>query len=72
MTLTPYQEEEIMSKPSRRPNREEIKQLRKDRKKAQKALRERQNSQGLGNSPQINCPVRGLMIRSHLGSDFER
>ena len=47
MTLTPYQEEEIMSKPSRRPNREEIKQLRKDRKKAQKALRERQNSQGL-------------------------
>jgi hypothetical protein len=43
----PYQEGKIMSKPSRRPNREEIKQLRKERKKAQKALRERQKSQGL-------------------------
>jgi len=36
-----------MSKPSRRPNRDAIKQQRKDRKKAQKALRKRQKSQGL-------------------------
>ena len=36
-----------MSKPSRRPGREEIKQLRKDRKEAEKALRAKQKAEGL-------------------------
>lgn len=36
-----------MSKQSRRPNREEIKRQRKERKEAQKALRERLRSEGL-------------------------
>jgi hypothetical protein len=36
-----------MSKESRRPGREEIRQLRKQRKKAAKALREKQKAQGL-------------------------
>ena len=36
-----------MSKESRRPGREEIKELRKQRKKAAKALREKQQAQGL-------------------------
>ncbi|MCP4420762.1 MAG: hypothetical protein GY805_29485 [Chloroflexi bacterium] len=36
-----------MSKVNRRPGREEIKQLRKQRKKAAKALREKQQVQGL-------------------------
>jgi|GEM_PF-1837347 len=37
-----------MSKPSRRPpNREEIKRIRKDKKRAEKALRARQRAEGL-------------------------
>ena len=36
-----------MSKESRRPGREEINELRKQRKEAAKALREKQESQGL-------------------------
>jgi len=36
-----------MKKPSRRPGREEIKELRRERKKAGKALREKQNAEGL-------------------------
>ena len=36
-----------MSKVNRRPSREDIKQLRKQRKKAAKALREKQQVQGL-------------------------
>jgi len=36
-----------LSKPSRRPGREAIKQLRKERKKAQRALRQRQQEEGL-------------------------
>ena len=35
-----------MSKLSQRPGREEIKQLRKDRKEAQKALRSKQKAEG--------------------------
>jgi hypothetical protein len=36
-----------MSKPSRRPNREEIKKKRKEQKKAQKVLRARLEAEGL-------------------------
>ena len=36
-----------MSKPSRRPNREAIKAQRKDKKRAEKLLRQRQKAQGL-------------------------
>ena len=36
-----------MSKQSGRPNQEEIKRQRKERKEAQKALRERQKREGL-------------------------
>jgi len=45
-----------MSKQSRRPNREEIKRQRKEKKKAQKALRERQKSEGL-EAPVQCCSV---------------
>ena len=47
-----------MSKPSSRPNREGIKQQRKDRKKAQKALRNRQKSQGLVAPNKASMPNR--------------
>ena len=36
-----------MSKPSRRPNREAITAQRKDKKRAEKLLRQRQKAQGL-------------------------
>ena len=36
-----------MSKPSRRPNREEIKRLKKEKKKAERKLREQQIAEGL-------------------------
>ena len=47
-----------MSKPSRRPNRDAIKQQRKDRKKAQNALRKRQKSQGLVTPNKASMPNR--------------
>ena len=40
-----------MSKASRRPGREAIKALRKERKKAQQELRQRQKAQGLSAPP---------------------
>lgn len=44
-----------MSKPGCRPNREAIKRQRKEKKKAEKALRERQRAEGL------QAPVRASM-----------
>lgn len=50
-----------MSKPSRRPGRQEFKEQRKARKKAQRALRQRQQAQGLRvlarpSLPNRTCP----------------
>ena len=45
-----------MSKPSRRPNREHIKEQRKRAKKAQKALRAQQQAQGLNPPSQSTLP----------------
>ena len=47
-----------MSKLSRRPNREEIKRQRREKKKAEKALRRDQKSQGLVNSSKASIPNR--------------
>ena len=47
-----------MSKVSRRPGREDIKQLRKQRKKATKALREKQQAQGLKVPIKVAIPNR--------------
>ena len=52
-----------MSKLSRRPGREAIKEQRKERKKAQRALRQRQKEQGLSVPPPLNlsngkCPYK--------------
>ena len=53
-----------MSKVSRRPGREQIKQLRKQRKKASKALREKQQVQGLRVPIKVALPNR----KSEYGS----
>ena len=45
-----------MSKPSGRPGREAIKQQRKQRKKAQRELRQRQQAEGLSLPPSSNLP----------------
>ncbi len=57
-----------MSKVSRRWDREQIKQLRKQRKKAAKALREKQQGQGL------KVPIKAAMPnrKSEYGSVQER
>ena len=47
-----------MSKLSRRPNREEIKRQRREKKRAEKALRRDQKSQGLVNSSKASIPNR--------------
>jgi len=47
-----------MSKPSRRPGREEIKKLRRERKEAGKALREKQKAEGLDIRASATLPNR--------------
>jgi hypothetical protein len=47
-----------MSKPSRRPGREEIKEGRKQRKKAQRELRQRQKAEGFNLPPSSSQPNR--------------
>ena len=47
-----------MSKPSRRPNREAIKRERKEKKKAERALRRHQKSQGLVKLSKASMPNR--------------
>jgi len=54
-----------MSKVSRRPSREEIKKIRKEKKKAEKALRERQRAEGLKTPvkaaiPNRKCPYKSV------------
>lgn len=53
-----------MSKPSHRPNREEIKRQRRERKEAQKALRRRQRSEGLETPPQVSLANRKCDFKS--------
>jgi len=47
-----------MSKPSRRPNREEIKRLKKEKKKAERKLREQQRAEGLEPRSHTTTPNR--------------
>ncbi len=47
-----------MSKPSRRPNREEIKRLKKEKKKAERELREQQRAEGLEPRSHTTTPNR--------------
>ena len=56
--MSAYQEKEIMSKPSCRPNREAIKRERKEKKKAERALGRHQKSQGLAKSSKASMPNR--------------
>ena len=54
-----------MSKPSHRPNREEIKRQRKEKKKAEKTLRRRQEAEGLilqakPSIPNHKCPYKSV------------
>ena len=53
-----------MSKPSRRPNREEIKELKKARKKAQRELRQRQRAEGFHLPPSSSPPNRTSSYKS--------
>jgi hypothetical protein len=53
-----------MSKPIRRPNREVIKRQRKEKKKAEKALRERQRAEGLKKPVRASMPNRKCVYRS--------
>jgi hypothetical protein len=55
-----------MSKPSRRPGREAIKQQRKARKKAQRELRQRQREEG------FSVPVRPSLSNRTCPSDEAR
>ena len=47
-----------MGKPSRRPNREEIKALNKERKAAQKVLRAKQRAEGMTIPTKSSTPNR--------------
>lgn len=47
-----------MSKPSRRPNREEIKRLKKEKKKAERKLRKHQRAEGLEPRSHTTTPNR--------------
>ena len=53
-----------MSKPSCRPNREAIEIQRKEKKKAEKALRERQRAEGLKPSIRVSIPNRKCVYES--------
>ncbi|MGB9499487.1 MAG: hypothetical protein ACKVE4_07000 [Dissulfuribacterales bacterium] len=56
-----------MSKHSKRPNREEIKIQRKEKKRAEKELRQNQKAQGLDVSSGFSAPNR-KSIYTNLGS----
>ena len=53
-----------MSEPSRRPNREVLKSQREEKKKAEKALRERQKAEGLNPSIRVSIPNRKCRYES--------
>jgi hypothetical protein len=58
-----------MSKPSRRPNRQQIKEQRKQRKKAQRELRRRQQAEGFKLPPSASQPNR---TSAHQSVEEER
>jgi hypothetical protein len=56
-----------VSKPSRRPGRQAIKEQRKERKKAQRELRQRQKAQGLCAPPSSTLSNGKSLGRRNLG-----
>ena len=61
-----------MSKQSRRPGREDIKRLRKEKRTAEKALREKRRSEGVHHHDRVSIPNRKCEYNSVEGEQDAR